>query len=109
MSLSICFANASRHMIVPLRGPLKVWCVVVVTNSACGTGDGWSPATTSPAMCAISTITTAPASSAISLNALKSIILGYALAPTTIIFGLWVLAKSLTSSISMRWLSLRTP
>jgi hypothetical protein len=47
-------------------------CVVDVTASACGTGDGCSPVATSPAMCAMSTKNLAPISRAISPNAAKS-------------------------------------
>jgi hypothetical protein len=45
---------------MPPRGPRSVLCVVVVTTSAYGTGDGCSPAATSPAMCAMSTMKYAP-------------------------------------------------
>ena len=37
------FACASRHRISPPRGPRSVLCVVVVTKSQCGTGDGCTP------------------------------------------------------------------
>ena len=66
-------AYASRHMIMPPRGPRSVLWVVVVTNSACGTGDGWMPAATRPAMWAMSTMITAPTSSATRRNGAKSI------------------------------------
>jgi len=46
--------------------------VVVVTICACGTGEGWIPAATSPAMCAISTMKIAPTSSAMLLSVAKS-------------------------------------
>ena len=52
----------------PPRGPRSVLCVVEVTNSASGTGEGCRPTATRPAMCAMSTIKTAPISSAISRN-----------------------------------------
>src|SRR5207245_131950 len=38
-------------MTMPPRGPRSVLWVVVVTKSAMPTGDGWSPAATSPAGC----------------------------------------------------------
>ena len=41
---------------MPPRGPPSVLWVVVVTTSASGTGLGCSPAATSPAKCAMSTI-----------------------------------------------------
>ena len=48
------------HSTKPPRGPRSVLCVVEVTNSASGTGEGCSPTATRPAMCAMSTISTAP-------------------------------------------------
>ena len=39
-----------------LRGPRKDLCVVVVTTWACGSGEGWAPPATRPAICAMSTI-----------------------------------------------------
>ncbi len=39
---SSALACAARHMIMPPRGPRSVLCVVVVTKSAWGTGEGWS-------------------------------------------------------------------
>ena len=60
----------------PPRGPRSVLWVVEVTTSACGTGLGWSPAATSPAMCAMSTISFAPASRAISAKTSKSMMRG---------------------------------
>ena len=62
---SISFAYFSRHKIMPPRGPRRVLCVVVETKSACGTGLGWTPAATSPAMCAMSTKSIAPTDCAI--------------------------------------------
>ena len=56
----------------PARGPRSVLCVVLVTKSACGTGSGCSFAATSPAMCAMSTISSAPTSLQISANFAKS-------------------------------------
>ncbi len=47
--------------------------VVVVTNWQCGTGEGWRPAATRPAMCAMSAITRAPTSSAMRRKRSKSI------------------------------------
>ena len=73
---------------MPPRGPRSVLCVVVVTKSAYGTGDGCCPAATSPAMWAISTIISAPTSSQMARIFSKSIVRGYADAPETIIFGL---------------------
>ena len=57
---------------MPPRGPRSVLCVVVVTKSECGTGLGCSPAATSPAMCAMSVITSAPTSSATARMRAKS-------------------------------------
>ena len=57
---------------MPPRGPRSVLCVVVVTMSASGTGEGCTPAATRPAMCAMSTISAAPTLSAISRNFAKS-------------------------------------
>ena len=54
------FAYCSRHRIRPARGPRSVLCVVEVTKSACGTGLGWTPPATRPAMCAMSTTIGAP-------------------------------------------------
>ena len=71
-ALSIAFACSSRQRIMPLRGPQSVLWIVVVTTSACGTGFGCSPAATSPAKCAMSTISLAPTESAISRKAAKS-------------------------------------
>ena len=55
-------------------------------------------AATSPAICAISTISTAPTSSATSRNFLKSMVLAYAEAPAMIILGLHSSASSLILS-----------
>jgi hypothetical protein len=63
----------------PPRGPRSVLCVVVVTTSACGTGEGYAPAATNPAKCAMSTMKIAPISRAISANAAKSTTREYAL------------------------------
>ena len=79
-------------------GPLRVLCVVVVMTSAYGTGDGYTPEATNPAICAISTTRYAPTSSAISLNLFQSIILEYAEKPAQINLGLCFFAKSRTSS-----------
>ena len=70
--LSIAFACSSRQRIIPPRGPRRVLWVVVVTTSECGTGDGCTPAATSPAKWAMSVISRAPTSSAISRKAAKS-------------------------------------
>ena len=65
-------ASSSLQRIIPLRGPQRVLWIVVVTTSACATGFGCSPAATSPAKCAMSTISLAPTESAISRKAAKS-------------------------------------
>ena len=57
-------SSASLVRIMPPRGPRSVLWVVVVTMSAWGTGLGWRPAATRPAMWAMSTISLAPTSSA---------------------------------------------
>ena len=54
-------------MIAP-RGPRSVLCVVNVTMSAWGTGDGYAPPATSPMKWDASTMNSAPTSSAISRN-----------------------------------------
>ena len=59
-----------------LAGPRRVLCVVVVTNSQCGIGDGCSPTATSPAIWAISAMTFAPTLRAISPMRAKSIVRG---------------------------------
>ncbi len=74
--------------------------MVVVTTWACGTGFGCSPAATSPAKWAMSTIRYAPISSAILRNAAKSSCRGYADQPATISFGLDSLASRSTSAMS---------
>ena len=71
----------------PPRPPRRVLCVVVVTMSAWGKGLGCTPAATRPAMCAMSTNSSAPTSWAISAMRGKSRIRGYADAPATTIFG----------------------
>ena len=53
-------AKRSRQSTSPARGPRSVLCVVVVTKSEYGTGLGCTPAATSPAMCAMSVISSAP-------------------------------------------------
>ncbi len=90
-----CFALLTKN---PPRGPRSVLCVVDVTTSACGTGLGCTPPATSPAMCAMSTMSTASTSRAMPPNASKSMIRGYALAPATISFGRSRFAISRTSS-----------
>ena len=52
--LSIAFANSFLHSIIAPRGPLRVLCVVIVTTSAYGIGDGYEPPAINPATCAIS-------------------------------------------------------
>ena len=69
---SMSLAYFSRHRIRPPRGPRRVLWVVVVTKSAWGTGLGWCPVATRPAMWAISTIMRAPTSSAMARKAGKS-------------------------------------
>src|SRR2546426_220793 len=70
--LSTSFPNASWQRINPPRGPRSVLCVVVVTICACGTGEGWIPAATSPAKCAMSTTRIPPTPSAMLRSAAKS-------------------------------------
>src|SRR5829696_2235286 len=67
------FANCCLPRISPERAPPNVVCTVDDTKSACGTGDG-----SRPAKCAMSTHRCAPTSSAMSRNAAKSTIRGYA-------------------------------
>jgi hypothetical protein len=76
--LSIAFWCSARQRIMPPRGPRSVLCVVVVTTSANGTGDGYTPVAASPAKCAMSTRNTRPTSSAASRNACQSIAREYA-------------------------------
>ena len=66
-------ANSSLHITMPARGPRSVLWVVVVTKWQWGTGDGWRPAATSPAMWAMSAISRAPAWSAMARKRSKSI------------------------------------
>jgi len=73
---STALACCCLQRISPLRGPRSVLCVVVVTASASGTGEGCSPTATIPAMCAMSQIITAPTSSAISRSFTKSSVRG---------------------------------
>src|SRR5699024_3149650 len=47
--------SVSSVRMMPPRGPPRVLCVVEVTTWACGTGEGWRPAATSPAKWAMST------------------------------------------------------
>ena len=57
----------------PPRGPPSVlWVVVVTTSAPCATGFGCRPAATRPAKWAMSTISSAPTSSAISRKRAKS-------------------------------------
>lgn len=93
---------ASLVRMTPPRGPPSVLCVVVVVTWACGTGLGCSPAATSPAKCAMSTISRASTSSAILRNSAKSSCLGYADQPAMIILGRCSLARRSTSSMSTR-------
>ena len=57
---------------MPPRGPRSVLCVVVVTTSAWGTGDGCAPPAIRPAMWAMSAQNRAPTSRAIDAIASKS-------------------------------------
>ena len=66
-------------MMMPARGPVSVLCVVLVTTSQYGTGLGCTPAAMSPAMWAMSAMSSAPHSSAISRKAAKSMVRGYEL------------------------------
>ena len=73
---SSSFACAAFDSTSPPRGPRSVLCVVVETKSEYGTGDGWTPAATSPAMCAMSVITSAPVSCATAAIGAKSMTRG---------------------------------
>ena len=66
------FLKRFLHKINPLLGPRSVLCVVVVTKSQCGTGDGCRPAATSPEMWAMSAIRRASTSSAIARKRSKT-------------------------------------
>ena len=74
-------ANSSWASTMPPRGPRSDLCVVVVVTWACGTGSS-SPVNTlpatRPAKCAMSTISVAPTSSAISRILAKFTRRGYA-------------------------------
>ena len=69
-------ACSSRQRTKPARGPASVLWLVEVTKSQCGTGLGCSPAATSPEKCAMSHISSAPTSSAISRNLSASTVRG---------------------------------
>ena len=97
-ALSMALACSARQRIMPPRGPRSTLCVVAVTTSAYGTGDGMAWPATRPMKCAASTMSLAPTSSAISRNAAKSISRGYAVAPAMIIFGRCSRARSRTWS-----------
>ena len=73
---STASGSSSRLKIIPPRGPRRVLWVVVVTMSACGNGEGWTPAATSPAMWAMSTNSSAPTPWAIAAIRSKSMIRG---------------------------------
>mmetsp|Transcript_9990 Transcript_9990/g.29836 ORF Transcript_9990/g.29836 Transcript_9990/m.29836 type:complete len:242 (-) Transcript_9990:172-897(-) len=62
--------------IMPARGPRSDLCVVVVTMSQNSKGGGCRPVATSPEMCAMSAMSRAPTSSAISRNLAKSMTRG---------------------------------
>ena len=68
----IFLAYSSRQRIMPPRAPPSVLWIVVVTTSAYGTGFGCRPPATRPAKWAMSTISSAPTSSAISRKRAKS-------------------------------------
>src|SRR2546422_36282 len=74
-------------MTMPPRGPRSVLCVVVVTNSAMPIGEGCNPAATSPAGCAMSAMSVASTSRAISPNGVKSICRGKAEPPAMMSLG----------------------
>src|SRR3989344_4838243 len=86
IALSIFLYNSRLSTLENIRallGPRKVLCVVVVTTSAYGNGDGSAPPATSPAVCDISTISKVlrlrsgwTMLSTIFLNFLKSTALG---------------------------------
>ena len=82
----------------PAHGPRSVLWVVNVTTSAYGTGEGCAPPAMSPAMCAASTRSIAPTSSAIARKAAKSIWHGYTVAPATMSFGRSAAAMVATTS-----------
>ncbi len=106
---STALACSSLAISIAPRGPRRVLCVVVETTSACGIGEGCTPAAIRPAMCATSAASTAPTSWAISANAAKSMVRGTAVPPQKISFGRSASARSRTSSMSIRPVSLRTP
>mmetsp|Transcript_6747 Transcript_6747/g.9374 ORF Transcript_6747/g.9374 Transcript_6747/m.9374 type:complete len:281 (-) Transcript_6747:507-1349(-) len=87
--------------IMPARGPRRDLCVVVVTTSQKGKGEGCSPVATRPEMWAMSAMRKAPTSSAISRNFAKSTTLGYAEAPHRIMAGRKTKAVLRSSSKSM--------
>mmetsp|Transcript_113734 Transcript_113734/g.157394 ORF Transcript_113734/g.157394 Transcript_113734/m.157394 type:complete len:254 (-) Transcript_113734:393-1154(-) len=62
--------------IMPALGPRRDLCVVVVTTSQCSKGAGCRPVATRPEMCAMSAMSRAPTSSAISRNLAKSTMRG---------------------------------
>ena len=97
IALSIAAACSALERIIPPRGPRRTLCVVNETTSAYGTGDGIALPATKPMKCAASTHIMAPTSSQIFLTVAKSIKLGYAVAPTQIIFGLLAIAESRSS------------
>ena len=86
---------------MPPRAPPSVLWIVVVTTSAYGTGFGCMPAATSPAKWAMSTMSSAPTSSAIARKRSKSRKRGYADQPASSSFGWRSLAMRSTSSMSM--------
>jgi hypothetical protein len=98
----------ARLRIMPPRAPPSVLWIVVVTTSACGTGDGCTPAATSPAKWAMSTMSSAPTASAISRKRAKSRNRGYADQPAMMSFGRRSSARRATSSMSTSESSSRT-
>mmetsp|Transcript_38892 Transcript_38892/g.93328 ORF Transcript_38892/g.93328 Transcript_38892/m.93328 type:complete len:222 (-) Transcript_38892:581-1246(-) len=88
--------------IIPARGPRKDLCVVVVTMSQYSKGAGCCPVATRPEMWAMSAMSSAPTSSAISRNLAKSTTRGYADAPQRIMAGRKTRACLRSSSKSIR-------
>ena len=108
--LSSAAAWLARHITMPPRGPRSVLCVVLVTKSASPTGEGCRPAATRPAGCAMSAISVAPTSRAMSANGLE--VDGARkrrAAGDDAACGRCSLARSRTWSRSMRSVSRRTP
>ena len=73
---SMSRASSALHRMSAPRGPRRLLWVVVVTTSAYGTGLGWTPPATSPAMWAMSAMKRAPTSAAISEKRCQSMMRG---------------------------------